>query len=91
MSSTFGSLVLSINQIIDGKILTYSYCNRVIPEKVRTFQMEFHLRLSRLITTICDTNSVKEVDNADLDFIKLCVENIENISNENLDWYVPNI
>lgn len=66
-----------------------------MPERVRTLQMEFQLRLSRLITTIHgfmnNTDSATERDYADLAFIKLCVENIENISNENLDWYVPNI
>lgn len=94
MDSTFGHLVLSVNQIIDGKTLTYGYCNRTMPEKLRTLQSEFHLRLSRWITSMSrffeDLDSFTSEDSNDYKFLKLCVENIENISKESLDWYMPN-
>ena len=36
MESTFGNSLLAVNQIIDGKTLSYAYCNRTMPDKMRT-------------------------------------------------------
>ena len=95
MDLTFGSMLLAVNQVIDGKTLAYGYCNRQMPEKVRTLQIEFQLRFSRWITAMNGfmdgVGSITDRGQHDLDFLKLCVENLENISEEKLDWYTPSI
>lgn len=84
MKQTFGNMILSVNQIVDGKTLSYGYSNRQISEKLRKFQTEFHLRFSRWLTVMSNN---QEDENNDLAFLNLCIENMENIAMGNLDWY----
>lgn len=95
MDLTFGNLLLSVNQIIDGKTLAYAYCNREMPDKMRTLQTEFRFRLSKLLTSMSnyldDKDSFSSSDMYDYNFLKACITNMENISKESLDWYTPGI
>lgn len=95
MDLTFGNLLLSVNQIIDGKTLAYAYCNRAMPDKLRTLQTEFRFRFSKLLTVMSsyldDKDSFSSSDCYDYNFLKVCIANMENISKENLDWYTPGI
>lgn len=95
MESTFGNLLLSVNQILDGKTLAYAYCNRVMPDKMRTLQTEFRFRFSKLLTSMSiylnGEDSISSSDMYDYNFLKVCITNMENISKENLDWYTPGI
>ena len=38
-----------------------------------------------------DNDSFSSSDMYDYHFLKTCIENTENILNENLDWYTPGI
>ena len=95
MESTFGNLLLSVNQLLDNKTLAYAYCNREVPNKLKTLQTEFHFRFSKLLTSMYnyldDNDSFNSSDIYDYNFLKTCIENTENILNENLDWYTPRI
>lgn len=95
MESTFGNLLLSVNQILDGKTLAYAYCNRTMPDKMRTLQTEFRFRFSKLLTSMSTyldgEDSISSSDMYDYNFLKVCITNMENISKENLDWYTPGI
>lgn len=95
MESTFGNLLLSVNQLLDNKTLTYAYCNRDVPNKLKTLQTEFQFRFSKLLTSmnnyLDDNDSFSSSDMYDYNFLKTCIENTENILNENLDWYTPGI
>ena len=95
MESTFGNLLLSVNQLLDNKILAYAYCNREVQNKLKTLQMEFHFRFSKLLTSMSnyldDNDSFSSSYMYDYHFLKTCIENTENILNENLDWYTPGI
>ena len=95
MESTFGNLLLSVNQLLDNKTLAYAYCNRGVPNKLKTLQTEFHFRFSKLLTSmdnyLDDNDSFSSSDMHDYRFLKTCIENTENILNENLDWYIPGI
>lgn len=95
MESTFGNLLLSVNQILDGKTLAYAYCNREIPDKMRSLQTEFRFRFSKLLTSMSTyldgEDSISSSDMYDYNFLKVCITNMENISKENLDWYTPGI
>lgn len=95
MELTFGNLLLAVNQIIDGKTLSYAYCNRTMPDKLRTLQTEFHFRFSKLLTSMSnyleDKDTSSSFDYYDYNLLKNCITNMENISKENLDWYTPGI
>lgn len=95
MESTFGNLLLSVNQLLDNKILAYAYCKREVPNKLKTLQTEFHFRFSKLLTSMNNyldyNDSFSSSDMYDYHFLKTCIENTENILNENLDWYTPGI
>lgn len=95
METTFGNLLLALNQIIDGKTLSYAYCNRTMPDKLRTLQTEFRFRFSKLLTSMSnyldDKDYFSSSDYYDYNFLKQCITNMENISKENLDWYTPGI
>ena len=95
MESTFGNLLLSVNQLLDNKTLAYAYCNREVPNKLKTLQTEFHFRFSKLLTSmdnyLDDNDSFSSSDMYDYHFLKTCIENTENILNENLDWYTSGI
>lgn len=77
MNYTFGELVLSLYTLIDGKSLTYGYSNREMPDEVRDFQMLFR---SKLISYI------EHHDDSSKHFLDLCVDHIQDISNEKFDF-----
>lgn len=95
MESTFGNLLLSVNQLLDNKTLAYAYCNREVPNKLKTLQTEFQFRFSKLLTSmdnyLDDNDSFSSSDMYDYNFLKTCIENKENILNEIFDWYTPGI
>lgn len=77
MNYTFGELVLSLYTLIDGKSLSYGYSNREMSNEVKNFQMLFR---SMLISYI------ENHDDASKHFLDLCVNHIQDISNENFDF-----
>ena len=66
-----------------------------MPNKLKTLQTEFHFRFSKLLTLmnnyLDDSDSFSSSDMYDYLFLKTCIENTENILNENLDWYTHGI
>ena len=95
MESTFGNLLLYVNQLIENKILAYACCSREAPNKLKTLQTEFYFRFSKLLTSmdhyLDDNDSFSSSDMYDYHFLKTCIENKENILNEIFDWYTPGI
>lgn len=79
---TFGNMILNLWQIVDGKTLSYGYSNNFIPEKLRQFQIEFRYHLVNYI------NSQSIVSKQ---FLDLCIENMQNISQEDLSFYIPSL
>jgi hypothetical protein len=77
MNYTFGELVLSLYTIIDGKSLSYGYSNSEMPDEVRDFQILFRSKLISYIENH-DDNSKR--------FLDLCVDHIQDISNEKFDF-----
>ena len=73
MDSSFGQFVLSLYTLIEGKILSYGYSNREIPNEVRYFQNLFR---SNLI------NYIENHDESSRRFLELCVDHIQDISDE---------
>lgn len=77
MDSTFGNIVLTLFQIIDGSTLSYGYSNMPMSEDLRQLQIKFRNSL------------VSYLDNQDSkskQFLELCVNHIEDITNENLEF-----
>ncbi len=77
MDSTFGNIVLTLFQIIDGSTLSYGYSNIPMSEDLRQLQIKFRNSL------------VSYLDNQDSkskQFLELCVNHIEDITNENLEF-----
>jgi hypothetical protein len=77
MDSTFGNTVLTLFQIIDGSTLSYGYSNMPMSEDLRQLQIKFRNSL------------VSYLDNQDSkskQFLELCVNHIEDITNENLEF-----
>ena len=93
MDNSFGYILLSVNGIIEGKSLSYGFSNRPMPEKFRALQAEFRFRFSRWLTEMSyymdDSSACRNIAIDDFNFLQLCVDNIENISKNNLDWYTP--
>lgn len=79
---TFGNMILNLWQIVDGKTLSYGYSNNSIPEKLRQFQIEFRYHLVNYINS---QNIVSK------QFLDLCIENMQNISREDLSFYTPSL
>ena len=73
MDSSFGQFVLSLYTLIEGKTLSYGYSNREIPNEVRYFQNLFR---SNLI------NYIENHDESSRCFLELCVDHIQDISDE---------
>lgn len=77
MDSTFGNIVLTLFQIIDGSTLSYGYSNMPMSDDLRQLQIKFRNSL------------VSYLDNQDSEskqFLELCVNHIEDITNENLGF-----
>ena len=77
MNYTFGELVLSLYTLIDGKSLSYGYSNREMPNEVRDFQILFRSMLTKYI---------ENHDDASKHFLDLCVDHIQDISNEKFEF-----
>ena len=77
MDSSFGQSVLSLYTIIEEKTLSYGYSNRSIPANVLEFQNLFRSMLVNYI----ENHSLLERQ-----FLELCVDHIQDISNENFDF-----
>lgn len=76
-SISFGESVLSLFTLVDGKILSYSYSNREVPNRIREFQMLFR---SKLISYI------ENYDDSSRHFLDLCIDHIQDISNEKFNF-----
>lgn len=77
MNYSFGESILSLYTLVDGKSLSYGYSNREIPNEVRDFQNLFR---SKLISYI------ENHDDSSMHFLNLCVDHIQDISNEKFDF-----
>lgn len=77
MDSSFGQSVLSLYTLIEGKTLSYGYSNRPIPANVLEFQNLFR---SMLVSYIENHSWLEK------QFLELCVDHIQDISNENFDF-----
>lgn len=77
ISDLFGQSVLSLYTLIDGKSLSYAYSNREMPDEIRDFQILFR---SMLISYI------EKHDDVSKKFLDLCVNHIQDISNESFDF-----
>lgn len=73
MDSSFGQFILSLYTLIEGKTLSYGYSNREAPASLRDFQNLFRSKL------------VSYIENHDMpsrQFLELCIEHIQDISDE---------
>lgn len=77
MDNSFGQFVLSLYTLIEGKILSYGYSNREVPASLREFQNLFRSML---------VNYIENHDMPSRNFLDLCIEHIQDISNENFDF-----
>lgn len=77
MDSTFGNIVLTLFQIIDGSTLSYGYSNMPMSEDLRQLQIKFRNSL---------VNYLDKQDSESKQFLELCVNHIEDITNENLEF-----
>ena len=77
MDSTFGNIVLTLFQIIDGSTLSYGYSNMPMSEDLRQLQIKFRNSL---------VNYLDKQDSESKQFLELCVNHIEDIINENLGF-----
>ena len=77
MDSTFGNTVLTLFQIIDGNTLSYGYSNMPMSEDLRQLQIKFRNSLVNYLDT---------QDSESKQFLELCVNHIEDITNENLEF-----
>lgn len=77
MDISFGQSVLSLYTLIEGKTLSYGYSNREMPNEVRDFQNLFRSTLVRYI---------ENHDKSSRRFLELCVDHIQDISDENFDF-----
>lgn len=77
MDSTFGNIVLTLFQIIDGSTLSYGYSNMPMSEDLRQLQIKFRNSL---------VSYLDKQDSESKQFLELCVNHIEDITNENLEF-----
>lgn len=77
MDYSFGQSVLMLYSLIEGKTLSYGYSNRQVPESVYEFQNLFRSMLA---------NYIENHGWFENQFLNLCVEHINDISNENFDF-----
>lgn len=77
MDNSFGQFVLSLYTLIEGKTLSYGYSNREMPDEVKYFQNLFRSNLINYIETN-DTSSRR--------FLELCINHIQDISDEKFDF-----
>lgn len=77
MNYSFGESVLALYTLIDGKTLSYGYSNHEIPSHLRDFQILFR---SKLI------GYIENYDKSSRRFLELCVNHIQDISDENFDF-----
>lgn len=76
-SISFGESILSLFTLVDGKTLSYSYSNREVPSHLREFQTLFRSMLS---------NYIENHGCIEKQFLILCADHIDDISNENFDF-----
>ena len=77
MDNSFGQFILSLYTLIEGKILSYGYSNREVPNEVREFQNLFRSKL------------VSYIENHDMpsrNFLDLCIENIQDILDDRFSF-----
>lgn len=77
MNYSFGQSVLSLYTLVDGKILSYGYSNREMPKEVMDFQNLFRSTL---------VGYIENHDDLSKRFLDLCIEHIQDISNEKFDF-----
>lgn len=77
MDNSFGQFVLSLYTLIEGKTLSYGYSNREMSDEVKYFQNLFRSNLINYIETH-DTSSRR--------FLELCIDHIQDISDEKFDF-----
>lgn len=77
MDNSFGQFVLSLYTLIEGKILSYGYSNREVPISLREFQNLFRSML---------VNYIENHSWLEKQFLELCIEHIQDISDENFDF-----
>lgn len=77
MDNSFGQFVLSLYTLIEGKTLSYGYSNREMSDEVKYFQNLFR---SNLI------NYIETHDTSSRCFLELCIDHIQDISDEKFDF-----
>lgn len=87
----FGNSILSTSTLLDGKLLSYSLNNQDISDLLRSLINEFQVRFARFLNTTSmyleNKDSFCSSSYKDYEFLKLCSNNLENIINDNYDWY----
>ena len=74
--SDFGTMILTILSILDGKVLGAGLTNREMSDKIRIFNARFRNEL------------IKYINSGDLEskkFLENCVYHIEDILNDSFD------
>ncbi len=77
MDYSFGQSVLILYSLIEGMTLSYGYSNRQVPANVYEFQNLFRSMLA---------NYIENHEWLERQFLELCVNHIDDISNENFDF-----
>ena len=77
MDYSFGQSVLVLYSLIEGMTLSYGYSNRQVPASVYEFQNLFRSMLA---------NYIENHEWLERQFLELCVNHIDDISNENFDF-----
>jgi hypothetical protein len=77
MNYTFGQSVLMLYTLIEGKSLSYMLSNQEVPNNVFEFQNLFRTML---------INYIENHDWLERQFLDLCLNHINDISNEKFDF-----
>ena len=77
MEYSFGQSILVLYSLIEGMTLSYAYSNRQVPASVLGFQNLFRSMLA---------NYIENHEFLERQFLNLCVNHIDDISNENFDF-----
>lgn len=77
MEYSFGQSVLMLYTLIEGKTLSYGYTNKPVPTDVVKFQNLFRSML---------VNYIENHGLLERQFLNLCVDHIQDISNENYEF-----